>query len=203
MSRALVLNATYEPLCVVADRRALVLVLAQKAAASSRPTECARQRAPQRAAAVGGPADPLRAGTATRGRTAHPAGGLRSRWWAVCLLRPRRPPASTTSSRGAAGVCTCGRTSSRRVGAATTSKPTAASPTSGGGCATPLPAAGASVANPGRRPSRPAVGPVLARPCRRRQQPGSRAGCPGAPRPARLGVDQGRGWAPRGWVRLP
>lgn len=31
MSRALVLNATYEPLCVVADRRALVLVLAQKA----------------------------------------------------------------------------------------------------------------------------------------------------------------------------
>lgn len=32
MSRALVLNATYEPLCVVPDRRALVLVLSQKAA---------------------------------------------------------------------------------------------------------------------------------------------------------------------------
>ena len=32
MSRALVLNATFEPLCVVPDRRALVLVLAQKAA---------------------------------------------------------------------------------------------------------------------------------------------------------------------------
>ena len=31
MSRALVLNATYEPLCVVATRRALVLVLAEKA----------------------------------------------------------------------------------------------------------------------------------------------------------------------------
>lgn len=31
MSHALVLNATYEPLCVVPDRRALVLVLAQKA----------------------------------------------------------------------------------------------------------------------------------------------------------------------------
>ncbi|MCZ3385673.1 MAG: HNH endonuclease [Actinomycetia bacterium] len=31
MSRALVLNATYEPLCVVADRRALVLVLLEKA----------------------------------------------------------------------------------------------------------------------------------------------------------------------------
>lgn len=31
MSRALVLNATYEPLCVVADRRALVLVLTRKA----------------------------------------------------------------------------------------------------------------------------------------------------------------------------
>jgi 5-methylcytosine-specific restriction endonuclease McrA len=31
MSRSLVLNATYEPLCVVPDRRALVLVLAQKA----------------------------------------------------------------------------------------------------------------------------------------------------------------------------
>ena len=32
MSRALVLNATFEPLCVVPDRRALVLVLALKAA---------------------------------------------------------------------------------------------------------------------------------------------------------------------------
>src|SRR3954471_6889257 len=32
MTRALVLNATYEPLCVVPDRRALVLVLTQKAA---------------------------------------------------------------------------------------------------------------------------------------------------------------------------
>jgi 5-methylcytosine-specific restriction endonuclease McrA len=31
MSRALVLNATYEPLCVVTDRRALVLVLSSKA----------------------------------------------------------------------------------------------------------------------------------------------------------------------------
>jgi len=32
MSHALVLNATYEPLCVVSDRRALVLVLSDKAA---------------------------------------------------------------------------------------------------------------------------------------------------------------------------
>jgi 5-methylcytosine-specific restriction endonuclease McrA len=31
MSRALVLNATYEPLCVVTSRRALLLVLAEKA----------------------------------------------------------------------------------------------------------------------------------------------------------------------------
>ncbi len=31
MSRALILNATYEPLCVVSTRRALVLVLSQKA----------------------------------------------------------------------------------------------------------------------------------------------------------------------------
>ena len=31
MSRALVLNATYEPLCVVPSRRALMLVLAEKA----------------------------------------------------------------------------------------------------------------------------------------------------------------------------
>ena len=31
MSRALVLNASYEPLCVVADRRAVVLVLSEKA----------------------------------------------------------------------------------------------------------------------------------------------------------------------------
>lgn len=31
MSRSLVLNATYEPLCVVASRRALVLVLAERA----------------------------------------------------------------------------------------------------------------------------------------------------------------------------
>jgi len=32
MTHALVLNATYEPLCVVSDRRALVLILTQKAA---------------------------------------------------------------------------------------------------------------------------------------------------------------------------
>ena len=31
MSRALVLNASYEPLCVVAARRAVVLVLGEKA----------------------------------------------------------------------------------------------------------------------------------------------------------------------------
>ena len=31
MSRALVLNATYEPLCVVSERRAVVLVLGEKA----------------------------------------------------------------------------------------------------------------------------------------------------------------------------
>ena len=31
MSRALVLNATYEPLCVVSERRAVILVLAHKA----------------------------------------------------------------------------------------------------------------------------------------------------------------------------
>ena len=31
MTHALVLNATYEPLCVVPDRRAMVLVLARKA----------------------------------------------------------------------------------------------------------------------------------------------------------------------------
>ena len=31
MSRALVLNATFEPLCVVSDRRAVVLVLAERA----------------------------------------------------------------------------------------------------------------------------------------------------------------------------
>jgi len=42
MSRALVLNATYEPLCVVADRRALVLVLAQKADAVEQTDRVAR-----------------------------------------------------------------------------------------------------------------------------------------------------------------
>jgi 5-methylcytosine-specific restriction endonuclease McrA len=42
MSRALVLNATYEPLCVVADRRALVLVLAQKADAVENTDRVAR-----------------------------------------------------------------------------------------------------------------------------------------------------------------
>ena len=31
MSRSLVLNATYEPLCVVSDRRALILVLNNRA----------------------------------------------------------------------------------------------------------------------------------------------------------------------------
>jgi 5-methylcytosine-specific restriction endonuclease McrA len=42
MSRALVLNATYEPLCVVPDRRALVLVLSQKADSVERTNRVAR-----------------------------------------------------------------------------------------------------------------------------------------------------------------
>ena len=42
MSRALVLNATFEPLCVVTDRRALVLVLAQKADAVENTDQVAR-----------------------------------------------------------------------------------------------------------------------------------------------------------------
>jgi 5-methylcytosine-specific restriction endonuclease McrA len=42
MSRALVLNATFEPLCVVPDRRALVLVLAQKAAPVEHSDQVAR-----------------------------------------------------------------------------------------------------------------------------------------------------------------
>lgn len=42
MSRALVLNATFEPLCVVADRRALVLVLSEKAEAVEQTDRVAR-----------------------------------------------------------------------------------------------------------------------------------------------------------------
>lgn len=44
MARALVLNATYEPLCVVPERRALVLVLAQKADAVEHTDRVARSQ---------------------------------------------------------------------------------------------------------------------------------------------------------------
>ena len=98
MSRALVLNATYEPLCVVADRRALVLVLAQKAAAVEHTDRVARSERRVEPAAVGRPARPLRAGAAPGRRAADPTGGLRAGRWALCLLRlarhqprPRRP----------------------------------------------------------------------------------------------------------------
>ena len=57
MSRALVLNATYEPLCVVPDRRALVLVLAQKAAAVEHTDRVARSE--RRVGAVASPSSDL------------------------------------------------------------------------------------------------------------------------------------------------
>ncbi len=120
MSQALVLNATYEPLCVVADRRALVLVLSQKADAVEQTDRVARSEHRSRAAASGGPADPLRAGAASGSSPAHPAGGLRSRRWPLRLLRlaghqprPRRPAQPRWR-------CTCGRTSCRPAGGATT-----------------------------------------------------------------------------------
>ena len=67
MSRALVLNATYEPLCVVPDRRALVLVLAQKADAVEQTDRVARSERRIEPLPSVVRLDPLRAGAAPRG----------------------------------------------------------------------------------------------------------------------------------------
>ena len=54
MGRSLVLNATYEPLCVVSDRRAAVLVLCDKADLVHPSGESPALRAADRAHPVGG-----------------------------------------------------------------------------------------------------------------------------------------------------
>ena len=97
MAHTLVLNATYEPLGVVSDRRALLLVLADKATRRGVGPSCTPRPGPR--GAVGDPAQPLRAGAAPRARAADPPGGLRPRRRPLRLLRghrgqhrPRRAP---------------------------------------------------------------------------------------------------------------
>ena len=99
MSRALVLNVTYEPLSVVAGRRAAVLVLADKADLVHESGHRAALRAARHRGAVGHPAPPARAGALRPARPAQPAGGVRARPARVPVLlgarrdpRPRRPP---------------------------------------------------------------------------------------------------------------
>ena len=110
MSRALVLNATYEPLCVVPSRRAVVLVLGHKADMLHDTGEALHSEHLTLAGAVGDPAAALREGAVPAPRAAQPARRVRPRRPPLPVLRASRPRASTTSCRAAAAASTAGRT---------------------------------------------------------------------------------------------
>ena len=187
MGHALVLNATYEPLCVVPARRALLLVLMRKAVAvedsdlvlhsATLPAPRARRRA----------ADPLRADPLPRAGPADPAGRLRPRRRPLRLLRRAGDEHRPRRARAAAAGGTSGATSCRPAAAATTSRPTAPSPTSAGGCtrrrSRPAPPGGSSAPAGRTRAGRPTSRPTAASrwPGSSRPRPLPRTGC--GPRP--------------------
>ena len=82
MGRALLLNASFEPLCVVSMRRAVVLVLKEKAEIVARNGAELHSERADAARAVGDPPRPLRAGAVPQ-----PGAAL-----APGRVRPRRPP---------------------------------------------------------------------------------------------------------------
>ena len=135
-SATLLLNATYEPLCVVSSRRAIVLVLAEKAEPVDSAADVVHAATDQPAGARRRPADPLRAGALSGLGAAVAARGVHPRRADLRLLRRVRRRASTTSSRAAAAAPTPGTTSSRRAGGATTPRPTGRWPRWAGRCRT-------------------------------------------------------------------
>ena len=85
--RALVLNATFEPLGIVSSRRAVLLVLDTKAELVHATERVFRCGAGERSRAVGRPAGPLRAGAPSLPGGRQPADGVRPRRVAVPVLR--------------------------------------------------------------------------------------------------------------------
>ena len=98
MSRALVLNATFEPLCVVSDRRAVVLVLGETAEMLHASDVAHALGPPGHGGAVGGAPPALRPRAVPVDDPAQPPVGVRPRRAPVPVLRrpgrehrPRRP----------------------------------------------------------------------------------------------------------------
>ena len=77
MARALLLNASFEPLCVVSSRRAVVLVLKDKAEIVHRNGAEFRSERRSVPVPVGDPARPLRAGAVPRRGAAVAPSGVR------------------------------------------------------------------------------------------------------------------------------
>ena len=90
VGRALLLNASFEPLCVVSARRAVVLVLKEKAEIVERNGADAPLRARRLPGPVGDPPRPLRAGAVPDPRAALAARRVRPRRPPVPVLQPRR-----------------------------------------------------------------------------------------------------------------
>ena len=96
MRRTLLLNATFEPLCVVSLRRAVVLVLKGKAEIVARDVaelHSARLNVP---VPVGDPARPLRAGARTGAGCRCPAGPSSPATSTAASTATGRPRTSTT-----------------------------------------------------------------------------------------------------------
>ena len=119
MARTLVLNATYEPICVVPCPRALVLVLSEKAEtiASDGPDD--PFRAPGARGAFGGAPCAVRACPVSTATCAQPSRAYSYATVTSVNTAARRPRASTTSCPAVAAASTSGTTSSPRVVAAT------------------------------------------------------------------------------------
>ena len=132
----LLLNATYEPLCVVSSRRAIVLVLAEKAEPVDSAADVVHAETISLPVPGRGAADPLRPGALPVVGAAVAARGVHPRRADLRLLRRARPRASTTSSRAAGAARTPGTTSSPPAAGATTRRPTGRWPRWAGRCRT-------------------------------------------------------------------
>ena len=90
MGRALLLNASFEPLCVVPMRRAVVLVLKEKAEVVARNGGELHSERADDADPGGDPPAPLRPGAAPKPGAPLAPGGLRPRRAPVPVLQPGR-----------------------------------------------------------------------------------------------------------------
>jgi hypothetical protein len=124
VARALLLNASFEPLCVVPARRAVVLVLKEKAEIVDR--NGAVFRSERRTVPVP---------TVIRRRRLFRVGPCLRVTRTAVSTADARPRTSITSSRVRAAVRTRGRTSWRRADRATPAKKTVCLPSAAWSCA--------------------------------------------------------------------